>query len=525
MEVDLDALRAVLPWWLNLGAWLLAPVIMSTCALAVMWLCLRAERVDPDGLHWTEVARRQHAGNVVVRFVFLSLTVVVALSVGLLANGLLTPVGTTTRAAPAGVLFIVPALVLCHRRTRRVLPGLTLRGYLQNLRFVLVVMLPPVVVALAMALLGPDRFDGAELRFLIVYGGGMALVVSLYVGGLVPFARAFGALRPADERLRRIVAEAGRRCGHEVRGAWIVRAPVANAAALPRSNQILFTEGAMAAMDDDELLAVALHELGHLREAPHVARLRMLTILPLLPIAFVRPLIALVDFYGWLLLVFVSLACASLLGRRMRGFEADADAHAHEHADGEQPGVYARALELVHRLNLAPVVMPGKGASHPHLYDRMLAAGVQPDYERPAPPKPNRARALMLLPLVVGLVVANGVIRASLYDGVYDREATAMWCAAWVGGDVTSIGALGYHWRERRPEDAAVLLAFASERSQASEYPAFLAGLLAERDPDSARAYLQLAVQRHLDEGIGEGWQQDWIEQARDAIEAAERGR
>jgi hypothetical protein len=46
----------------------------------------------------------------------------------------------------------------------------------------------------------------------------------------------------------------------------------------------------------------------------------------------------------------------------------------------------------LHESNLVPAVMPGK-QTHPHLYDRLLAAGVQPDF--PRPPAPDRTRPLL----------------------------------------------------------------------------------------------------------------------------------
>jgi hypothetical protein len=43
-------------------------------------------------------------------------------------------------------------------------------------------------------------------------------------------------------------------------------------------------------------------------------------------------------------------------------------------------------LEKIYQANQLPAVMRGNNMVHPHLYDRMLAAGVTPDYPRPQPP-------------------------------------------------------------------------------------------------------------------------------------------
>jgi hypothetical protein len=53
---------------------------------------------------------------------------------------------------------------------------------------------------------------------------------------------------------------------------------------------------------------------------------------------------------------------------------------------GEE-GVYARALEKLYCDSLIPAVMANNRQVHPHLYDRMLATGIQPEYPRPFKPE------------------------------------------------------------------------------------------------------------------------------------------
>jgi len=47
-------------------------------------------------------------------------------------------------------------------------------------------------------------------------------------------------------------------------------------------------------------------------------------------------------------------------------------------------GTYARALTRLYEDGLLPAVSPKNQTTHPHLYDRILAAGVTPDFPRPA---------------------------------------------------------------------------------------------------------------------------------------------
>jgi hypothetical protein len=65
--------------------------------------------------------------------------------------------------------------------------------------------------------------------------------------------------------------------------------------------------------------------------------------------------------------------------------EKRADAMAFQEQAKE--GVYARALEQLYRANQMPAVNAKNKQTHPHLYDRLVAAGVAPDYPRPAKPR------------------------------------------------------------------------------------------------------------------------------------------
>ena len=65
-------------------------------------------------------------------------------------------------------------------------------------------------------------------------------------------------------------------------------------------------------------------------------------------------------------------------------YSQDADKVATENAVNAM--TYARALERIYETNQMPAVMRSNRTIHPHLYDRMLAAGVTPQYPRPMRP-------------------------------------------------------------------------------------------------------------------------------------------
>ena len=76
------------------------------------------------------------------------------------------------------------------------------------------------------------------------------------------------------------------------------------------------------------------------------------------------------------------------------------------------PEVYARALERLYQTNQMPAVTPSRAnKTHPDLYDRMLAAGVTPDFPKPKPARSlNWINCLVLAGLFV-LPVFIGVIK------------------------------------------------------------------------------------------------------------------
>jgi hypothetical protein len=50
-------------------------------------------------------------------------------------------------------------------------------------------------------------------------------------------------------------------------------------------------------------------------------------------------------------------------------------------------GAFARALSRLHEDSQIPAVFADNNYSHPSLYDRLIAAGMTPDYPRPTPPE------------------------------------------------------------------------------------------------------------------------------------------
>jgi Zn-dependent protease with chaperone function len=236
---------------------------------------------------------------------------------------------------------------------------------------------------------------------------GTAVVAWLAAGGGLPLAKALGLARPARERVQAAVARASARVGVPCAEVLEMDSLVVNALAFPLARRVVFTRAAVEALDDDELEAVAAHELGHLAEplALRLFRPAMITLVASFSLVLPKVPLSLEALAG----VLVTAAVVVLLARRrMRRAERDADAHAKD-----ETGTYARALEKVYALNLVPAVLR-RGGSHGHLYDRLVAAGRTPSWPRPPPPvrAPLRARLWVasvaaVVPLVILLAVGN----------------------------------------------------------------------------------------------------------------------
>jgi Zn-dependent protease with chaperone function len=214
-------------------------------------------------------------------------------------------------------------------------------------------------------------------------------------------------LNPADKRLQRIVMETSSRMGIPVRGVWILTGIYAQAFALPTTRELLFSKRLLEICDDSEVSAICAHELGHLTESKMVLFRRIVGSIALFPLIFFKPAIHAFNPFMPLLLVLPALLLLVVRGLSIR-MEKRADQVATDNQT--EPGVYGRALEKLYRENLIPAVNASNRRSHPHLYDRLFAAGITPDYPKPLPPKRlNWTSYLMLasafiLPVLISIV-------------------------------------------------------------------------------------------------------------------------
>lgn len=521
---DLAALRDALPGWVVFWAWFAAPVAAALLTLPLIWLTHRWSRYGSTGAHWTRVARRHHSATIrlwtIVYFAWLSVVALV-----LVANGELACDATVARIAVGVSLISLGASVCALRLSRRVHPRLTVRLFVEGQLLSVVLFSANAVISAVMAVSGPDVGAEDACMPIAFYGVGTGAMLIVACGGLMPVLRLVRLMQPASERVRTIVTRACARTGTKVPRVWEARHAMANAFALPMTGELLFTTGAVEGLEDRELQAIALHEIGHLREERVERWSRVVRVAPWIVLACWRPIVAWSGGPGLVASFAIAMLIAVRAHRLGRRLEEKADRHALDHEDQESRGDYARALESLHRVNLMPAVVRSKRSTHPHLYDRMIEAGVQPDYERPLPPKdPKLPRAI---PKLWVAMLGFAILFVYALEGRSDFNANAALLAIVVGGgDARAIGDLGCHWRQEHPARAEVLLRFATEHTTWPEYPARLALLLAGRDPRAARVALERA-EYLVREGPGRSaitskWQ-PLLDGARAAVADAER--
>jgi Zn-dependent protease with chaperone function len=238
-----------------------------------------------------------------------------------------------------------------------------------------------VVFIAAMALM-PPTFSVATF---LIAGAYLVIHFALQYGLFLRYLRWVNYMRPAGTRLQQIVDSISAQMNIRVRAVWQLGGSLATAFAFPTRREMAFSNHLLEICSDEEVAVICAHELAHLSESKAVLAGRLLGSLVLFPMIFVIPLthvfgpLAVVVPYAMMLVI---LKFSRRLSHRMEN-------RADRRAFGAQldEGVYARALEKLYRENQMPAVNINNRQTHPHLYDRMMAAGITPDYPRPRKPE------------------------------------------------------------------------------------------------------------------------------------------
>lgn len=325
--------------------------------------------------HWTERARLLWpARTTAASGVFLVPGILV------LAQGVLLPEGAEGWIVD-GIAAMVGAILAVYFFDREVYPALGFRKWWHQFLISLGFQFGVVAPFVAASLLMPATFGVGTL---LVAAGYLIAHFVIQWGFLLRYLRWVKYLRPAEPRLQEVVDATAARLGIRVRATWQMSSSQANAFAMTATGELLFTDRLLEICNDDEIDAICAHELGHLSESKAALAGRLLTSLTAFPLIFILPFLYRFQMLGAVMLLAATLSILAFGRWLSQQLERHADTVAS--TDQVNEGIYAMALEKLYRENQIPAVNTSNNATHPHLYDRMQAAGITPGYPRPEKP-------------------------------------------------------------------------------------------------------------------------------------------
>lgn len=352
-------------------------LIALLASTLIVWLCTQLGLCSwrkAARAHWTEQARLLFPIRV-SRQIFVW-------TIPLISSLIAESYDSQVSGVTVGACSFVGALLGNYPMDRVTNPGLGFGTWAHQVFVTSILQLTNWAAYLVTALLMPHEWS---YRSWLVAGGCLCFQGIWQFGLAQRLMRIFGLLEAAPTGLQSMVLEVSTAMRVPVRSTWYLASVNANALAFVMTGELAFTRKLCAVCNEVELKAICAHELGHLQENRWTRLGRFVGALLFFPLIFIKPAQASHEFLGYALMAFsmgVIWIGQQKLSQRM---EKRADQIACSNV--ANPEVYARALEKLHQANLMPVILQKKMArSHPDLYDRMVSAGVTPEYPRPPAP-------------------------------------------------------------------------------------------------------------------------------------------
>ena len=352
-------------------------MLMGACSLAALltftinWLALFPWRRAEDQ-HWTERARLLHPVRSVAAVNLWVLPVILTI-----AALLLWP-----NKSPHWMLMVFATAFGTVGGTvpldHEVFPRASLSELLRLVAIGWLIRFALWFVFLSAIALSPEKLNAWSFA---VVAAVLALVIFWNNKGWIWTGRKLGLFLPPPENLKRIVQDTAAGMQVSVRELWLMRSLGAQAMAMPATRTVFFTERTLQILSENEIAAICAHELAHLAEAKTDYYKRYIQWLMFLPWLLVKPVVHVCGPLG----IAILLLATSVVPRLYRSISHKLELRADQKAKAEErdPGIYAQALARLYEDNLLPAVTAKRG-THPHLYDRLVAAGMTPDFPRPA---------------------------------------------------------------------------------------------------------------------------------------------
>ena len=171
------------------------------------------------------------------------------------------------------------------------------------------------------------------------------------------------------------------------------------------SRYLVVTDAAAELLSDEELLALSIREVTFFRQRWLAGTLRVMDSAVILFMLGCTAIGATRGGNAMLVGMATGFGTSYLVRPLTRRAQLKADAMAAQSA--VDPAAAVRALERQYELNLTPVVAVSDRSRDAHLYDQMVAAGIQPPYPRPEPP--SKAKIILSLGAALGVCLVLSI--------------------------------------------------------------------------------------------------------------------
>jgi len=215
----------------------------------------------------------------------------------------------------------------------------------------------------------------------LIAGSWIGFQLEVDLGLWLRWLRLIGFLRVPSPRVSRIVNETSAWSGVSVQAVWEAPAATCQIITFPTARTLVLTAPLVERLSDPEIEAICLHGLARLGEAKSVARrLRALALFARTPLLFLIPAQARFGPAGPSALIVLYL------------------------------GLRFSLIRLRVRMGIRAEYVARTAGSYFNLYDRMIAAGVNPEFPRPL--KPGRFHWTSAV--LAGLVLTGFLLTVTL---------------------------------------------------------------------------------------------------------------
>ena len=249
----------VVVFLLNLNGLILicAGLLAAAVTFAANWLALIPWRRSKTK-HWSEQARVVYPALAAARSNLWTIPSIFMLTVVLLWPG------SSSLWLFTGIISVLGAYAGTFPMDQEVFPRTHPHEWMRQAALGILFRFLIWIVFIGAAVSMPDKFNG------LAWGiGGMVIGLSVIWsrGGLIWLGRKLGLCLPEAGAAQKSQGGFFARMAVPFREVLLMRSPQAQAAAFPKTRQLLFTERALALLSDDEVAAVCAHELAHLTES------------------------------------------------------------------------------------------------------------------------------------------------------------------------------------------------------------------------------------------------------------------